>query len=225
MFSNLAKEWWNVSGKMKLLHTINPIRAEYIRDLITAKFGENKDISILDFGCGGGILSEAIADIGFKQVVGFDENVDLISIAKNHAADRFQNLSYIDSKAEISQKFDVIVCMEVLEHVDDVDELLLFLKSVFKDGGLMIFSTINRTLKAKLLVKFAAEYILRIVPKGIHEYNKFIKPSELYKKMEQLGFKNNAISGLNYNPITQQFSLCRSVDMNYFMGFEMISGE
>lgn len=225
MFSNLAKEWWNVSGKMKLLHTINPIRAEYIRGLITAKFGENKDISILDFGCGGGILSEAIADIGFKQVIGFDENDDLISIAKNHAADRFQNLSYIDSKAEISQKFDVIVCMEVLEHVDDVDELLLFLKSALKDGGLMIFSTINRTLKAKLLVKFAAEYILRIVPRGIHEYNKFIKPSELYEKMENIGFKNNAISGLNYHPITQQFSLCRSVDMNYFMGFEMISGE
>jgi 2-polyprenyl-6-hydroxyphenyl methylase / 3-demethylubiquinone-9 3-methyltransferase len=110
--------------------------------------------------------------------------------------------------------------MEVLEHVDNVDELLVFLKSALKDGGLLIFSTINRTLKAKLLVKFAAEYILQIVPKGIHECNKFIKPSELQGKMERIGFQNTAISGLNYNPVNQEFNLCRSVDMNYFMGFE-----
>ncbi len=218
-FTKFAKSWWDGEGEMKMLHKMNPIRLEYIEKIIAKKITKPRNqIDILDFGCGCGILSESLAETGYN-VVGFDANSENIFAAKEHAEGNFDSLKYLENESEIEIKFDVIVCMEVIEHIDDLDEFLSRLSEYLKENGVIIFSSINKTLKSLVFAKFAAEYILRIVPIGIHDFNKFVKPSDLNEKLEKLGLKNIDISGLLYNPFSKNFSLCGKVDMNYFIAF------
>lgn len=213
-FTKLSENWWKIDGEMSMLHAINPIRIEYINKILFKN--ENRKLKILDFGCGGGILSEEMAKLG-HHVFGFDENESLIEIAKDHSSGNFDNLKYSSNIDEIDDSFDLILCMEVIEHVDDLQNFIENLTKKLKSNGVIIFSTINRTKSSFLFAKLMAEYVLKIVPKGIHSFEKFVKPSELCELVKNC--KNIDLTGLSYNPINKKFSFSNNVNVNYFASF------
>ena len=225
-FSNLAEEWWDVNGKFKPLHMFNPIRIEYILDICTSYFKIDKDkklplagLKILDIGCGGGLISEPMTRLG-AEVTGIDASEKNINIAKTHAKKNKLDINYINSSPEKfnkEKKFDVILNLEVVEHVEDVN---LYLSSCFhllKENGIMFTATINRTFTSYIKAIIGAEYVLRWLPIGTHDWNKFLKPEELEKYLNDLGFKTLNIKGLSFNPLIKKWSQSKSLSVNYII--------
>ena len=224
-FNALAAEWWDENGPMKPLHRLNPARMQYIKAQVTQHFSTDiNQLKILDVGCGGGIVCEPLARLG-ADITGIDAAQDSIAIAKNHAETRglkinYQNVS-VEALAAEEEKYDVVLALEIIEHVDNLPLFLESCRKCLKPGGLMILSTLNRNPKSFLLGIVAAEYLLRWVPKGTHEWRKFVKPSELANMAEPLGLIPSDITGLVYNPLQRDFSLSKKdIDVNYFMSFE-----
>ena len=220
-FNNLAHEWWDIEGQFKTLHHINPIRLKFVKSMV-----ELNNKSIIDIGCGGGIFSEALARDGAK-VTGIDLAKQSIEIAKLHLFESNLDISYectdIEDKAATHLgQFDSLVCMEMLEHVTNPEAIIHNCSKLIKLGGFAFFSTVNRNFKSYALGIVAAEYLLNIVPRGTHEYTKFIKPSELRSLLEKHRFSLEKISGIQYNPITQKAKLGDDISINYIVGCRKI---
>lgn len=215
-FDLFAHEWWNKRGPYKLIHNLTPIRFEYIQSQL-----DIKNLKILDIGCGGGILSEELTRNG-AQVTGLDASKKTIKIAKSHAKEKNYNIKYLDTSIEdhikeSKAKYDAIICFELIEHVPDQIKLIQDISTICKKGGKLFMSTINRNLMSFVFAKMMAEYVLRIVPEGTHQYNKFIKPSELANMLEQANFNIDDIQGVKLNPVDFSFSLSSITKINYFM--------
>ena len=225
-FSRLADEWWDVNGKFKPLHMFNPIRIEYISDIIKKYFKIEKEknnflegLNILDIGCGGGLISEPFARLG-ANITGIDGSEKNINIAKLHSEKSDLKINYMNISPEnlnVHEKFDVILNLEVVEHVDNVD---LYIKSCYKllkKRGLMFTATLNRTFTSYVKAIVGAEYILRWLPVGTHDWNKFIKPEELEKLLFNEKFSTVDIKGLKFNPIFNKWKKSNDVSVNYII--------
>ena len=225
-FSKLADEWWDVNGKFKPLHMFNPVRIEYILDIILKcfKIDKNKkfplkNLNILDIGCGGGLISEPMTRLG-ANVTGVDASSKNINVAKAHAEKSNLNINYLNSSPEnlhFKNKFDIILNLEVVEHVENLD---LYLESCFhllKPKGIMFTATLNRTLTSYVKAIVGAEYVLRWLPIGTHDWNKFIKPEELEKKLTGLNFSMINLTGLNFNPFLQEWKRTKNLSVNYIL--------
>ena len=213
-FDEFAYDWWNKSGHYKLLHRLNPIRLQYI----LSKCNLNKK-KVLDIGCGGGILSEELCKQG-AEVTGIDSSSKSISIAKQHAEQNNYDIKYINKSIfEITDLgiYDFIICFEMIEHINEPNNLIKKIKKHSSKSSGLFLSTINRNLKSFMLAKIMAEYVLNYVPKGTHQYAKFITPYELTKMLENNNYKLNDISGLNFNPLDESFYLSNNTDINYFL--------
>ncbi|MEM8838841.1 MAG: bifunctional 2-polyprenyl-6-hydroxyphenol methylase/3-demethylubiquinol 3-O-methyltransferase UbiG [Pseudomonadota bacterium] len=226
-FSALAAEWWNPKGKFRPLHKFNPVRLKYIKEKVCAHFGRDplaadafKGLRILDIGCGGGLLSEPMARLG-ADVVGADASETNIEVAKIHAAQSGLTIDYqaitseeLDARCE---RFDVILNMEVIEHVADINLFMASCTSMVKPGGLMFIATINRTAKARLLAIFMAEQVLRWLPVGTHEYEKLVKPEEIYAALAAGSMHVIEETGVTFNPLTDRWNQSRDMDVNYMV--------
>ena len=225
-FSKLADEWWDVNGKFKPLHMFNPIRIEYILEEISKHFKLNrnkklllKNLEILDIGCGGGLISEPMARLG-GNITGIDASEKNIKIASLHSKENNLKITYLNKSPEQldeKEKFDIILNLEIVEHVDNLD---LYLKSCYKllkKNGLMFTATINRTFTSYIKAIIGAEYILRWLPIGTHDWNKFIKPEEMQKKLTDKKFLTNNIKGLEFNPIFNKWSKSNNLSVNYII--------
>ncbi|MFY9288103.1 MAG: bifunctional 2-polyprenyl-6-hydroxyphenol methylase/3-demethylubiquinol 3-O-methyltransferase UbiG [Alphaproteobacteria bacterium] len=227
-FSRHADDWWNESGKFRPLHKLNPVRLEYVRDQVCAHFKRTpttrtslKNLKILDVGCGGGLLAEPLTRMG-AEVTGLDASDETIAIAKAHAKQSRLTIDYrlgsVEDLAKQKTRYDVITALEVAEHVADMDSFMRSIKKILKPSGVLIMSTLNRTPKSFLLGIIAAEYILQWVPRGTHQWQKFIRPSEMVSQLEVLGLQVTDITGLTFNPLRNEFQL-RKDDMavNYML--------
>jgi len=225
-FSKLADEWWDVNGKFKPLHMFNPIRIEYILEEISKHFKLNrnkefllKNFEILDIGCGGGLISEPMARLG-GNITGIDASEKNIKIASLHSKENNLNITYLNKSPEQldkKEKFDIILNLEIVEHVDNLD---LYLKSCYKllkKNGLMFTATINRTFESYIKAIIGAEYILRWLPIGTHDWSKFIKPEEMQKKLTDKNFLTNNIKGLEFNPIFNKWKKSENLSVNYII--------
>ena len=215
-FDALADSWWDPQGQSKPLHEINPHRLQFIRERTNVE-GAN----MIDVGCGGGILTESLALSGAKMT-GIDMGQQALEIAQLHALEAGLKIDYQHTTAEAmaaehAGEFDAVTCMEMLEHVPDPQAIIEACASLVKPGGDVYFSTLNRHPKAWLLAIVGAEYIANMLPKGTHDYARFIKPSELSKACRQAGLSVNAITGISYNPLSRQYSLTKDVDVNYLL--------
>ena len=225
-FSKLADEWWDINGKFKPLHMFNPVRIEYILDITTAYFKIDKNkkfpftnLKILDIGCGGGLISEPMTRLG-ADITAIDASNKNISIAKAHAKKNNLNINYLNNipeKLNLKNKFDIILNLEVVEHVEDLD---LYLESCFKllkPKGIMFTATLNRTLTSYIKAIVGAEYVLRWLPIGTHDWNKFIKPEELEKKISDLKFSIIDLTGLSFNPFFKEWKRTKDLSVNYIL--------
>ena len=215
-FSALAHRWWDPNSEFKPLHAINPLRLNWIKSFVDLN-GKR----VLDVGCGGGILAESIAQSG-ANTCGIDLSEKALKVAELHALEVGANLQYRAISAEAladeePEQYDVVTCMEMLEHVPDPLSVVRACAKLCKPGGTLFFSTLNRSPKSYLFAIIGAEYILRLLPKGTHEYTKFIKPSELVAFTRQAGLEMISIKGMSYNPFTQIYSLGEDVDVNYMI--------
>ena len=215
-FSDLAHRWWDPESEFKPLHQINPLRLEWI-DSHASIAGKR----VLDIGCGGGILSESMAVKG-AEVTGIDLSSNALAVARLHLMESGNSVEYLEVSAEqlaeqSPASFDVVSCMEMLEHVPNPASTIAACAALVKPGGHVFFSTINRNLKAYLLAVIGAEYVLKMLPKGTHDYAKFIKPSELTRWSKSVGLEPSELIGLSYNPITQIYSLGRDTSVNYLL--------
>lgn len=217
-FESLAHRWWDSEGDFKPLHDINPVRVEYLLNHCTI---ENS--SIIDVGCGGGILAESLANLG-GCVTGIDMAENSLAAAKMHAIEsgftttiRYEHTSPERFAIESPGKFDLVTCMEMLEHVPDITSTLRSLATLAAPGADIVMSTINRNPKSYLLAVLGAEYVLNILPKGTHHYEKFIRPSELARAARQAGLDVTGIIGLKYNPFTGSCSLAQDTSVNYIL--------
>ncbi len=226
-FSKIAEEWWNPEGKFKPLHKFNPIRISYIKENIikTFKLDYNeiplKDIKILDIGCGGGLLSEPMCRLGAK-VTGIDASDKNIKVAKLHSKKNNLQIDYFCSSPEkfnAKDKFDVILNMEIVEHVQDVNFFLKSCSKLLKKDGIMFVATLNKTLKSYVFAIVGAEYILRWLPIGTHEWEKFIKPEELISILEKNNLKLDKVDGMNFNLIKNEWSVSNDKSVNYIAKF------
>ena len=225
-FSKLADEWWDVNGKFKPLHMFNPTRIEYITDNIKRHFKIKSDkinylngLNILDIGCGGGLISEPMARLG-ASVTGIDASERNIKIAKSHSKKNKLKVNYIKKSPEQlndTEKFDIILNLEIVEHVENVDLYLRSCHNLLKKNGLMFTATINRTFTSYIKAIIGAEYILRWLPIGTHDWNKFIKPEELQKKLNDKKFTTNDIQGLAFNPILKKWKRSKDLSVNYII--------
>lgn len=225
-FSKMAEEWWNPEGSFKPLHRFNPTRIAYLRAQMQEHFGLNleevkpfKGLKLLDIGCGGGLLSEPMARMG-ADVTGIDASEKNIKIAGLHAEQSDLTIDYRQTTAEkladeMPQHFDVVLNMEVVEHVSDVPLFLQSSAKLVKPGGVMCVATLNRTAKSFLFAIVGAEYVLRWLPKGTHEWQKFLKPSEVAEQVQQAGLRLKKSSGVTFNPLSQQWALSRDMMVNY----------
>ena len=230
-FSNLAEEWWDINGKFKPLHMFNPIRIEYIVEKIKQHFNGNdentnyfQDLKILDIGCGGGLISEPMARLG-ATVTGIDASNKNIKVAKLHSKKSNLKIRYLNKSPEQLneiEKFDVILNLEIVEHVADVDLYISSCFKLLKKGGIMFTATINRTLSSYFKAIIGAEYILRWLPIGTHDWDKFIKPEELEKKLVEQKFKTLDIKGLNFNPVLNKWKRSENLSVNYIICSEKI---
>jgi 2-polyprenyl-6-hydroxyphenyl methylase / 3-demethylubiquinone-9 3-methyltransferase len=229
-FSALAAEWWAPRGKMAQLHKFNPIRLGYVRDQAAARFDRDpkrldsmKGLRMLDIGCGGGILSEPLARLG-ADMVGVDPAENNIAAAKQHAEQSGLAIDYrcttAEELADAGELFDIVLAMEVVEHVADVPLFVEYCAAMVKPGGLMIVGTINRTLKSFALAIVGAEYILRWLPVGTHSWDKFVTPNELEIAMEQAGLRVIGERGVMYNPLADKWRLSSDSDVNYLLTAE-----
>ena len=215
-FSALAHRWWDPNSEFKPLHAINPLRLNWIKSFVNL---EGK--KVVDIGCGGGILAESIAQSG-ADTTGIDLSEKALKVAELHALEVGANLTYRaisaeDLAQEQAEQYDVVTCMEMLEHVPDPASVVRACAALCKPGGTLFFSTLNRNPKSYLFAIIGAEYVLRLLPKGTHEYAKFIKPSELVTFTRDAGLDLLGMKGLGYNPLTQVYSLNDDVDVNYMI--------
>lgn len=212
-FSELAAQWWDTEGPFKTLHDLNATRIEFIQSKVTLQKKR-----FLDVGCGGGILAEGLAALG-ANVTGLDASKEVIAAAKAHAQAQEVHIRYVAKSLEAfkARPFDVITCMEMLEHVSQPEVIMMEAARLLKPGGYLFLSTLNRTVSAFTGAIIAAEYLLNILPRQTHDYKKFIKPSELAAMVRQAGMEVVALSGLSYNPFKRTAVLQQSVRMNYLM--------
>ena len=225
-FSKIADEWWDINGKFKPLHMFNPIRIEHILDISLDYFKINKDkklplknIKILDIGCGGGLISEPMSRLG-ANVTGIDASSKNIKVAKLHAKKNNLKINYLNTvpeNLEEQNEYDIILNLEVVEHVENLDLYLSSCYKLLRKNGIMFTATINRTLSSYVKAIVGAEYILRWLPIGTHDWNKFIKPEELERKLIDLNFLITDLTGLNYNPIFQEWKRTKDMSVNYII--------
>ena len=226
-FSKIAEEWWDPHGKFKPLHKFNPIRISYIKENIINSFKLRQKVrplekvKILDIGCGGGLLSEPMSRLG-ADVIGIDASDKNIEIAKFHAKKDNLNIKYFcasPEKLNTSEKFDVILNMEIVEHVKDVDFFLQSCSKLLRKNGIMFVATINKTLKSYFFAIIGAEYILRWLPIGTHEWEKFVKPSELVKISKKYDLRLDSLDGMKFNLLKDEWKLSKDKSINYIGKF------
>ena len=225
-FSEIASEWWNPEGKFKPLHMFNPIRIEYILEKIKEHYSiknQNgnilKGLNILDIGCGGGLISEPMCRLG-ANVTGIDASEKNIKVAKLHSSKSKLKINYQTKSPEqldASEKFDIILNLEIVEHVDNVKLYLKSCKSLLKDNGLMFTATLNRTIVSYIKAIIGAEYILRWLPIGTHDWNKFIKPEELELLLAENSFSTKEVKGLEFNPFLRKWKKSNNLKVNYII--------
>ncbi len=226
-FSAMAAEWWSPTGKFRPLHKFNPVRLAYIRDRAAENFSRNpksakplEGLRVLDIGCGGGLLSEPVARMG-AEVVGADPSEKNIGIASTHAKASGVTVDYravtAEQLAEAGEAFDIVLNMEVVEHVADVELFMNTCAGMVRPGGLMFVATINRTMKAAALAIFAAENVLRWLPRGTHQYEKLVRPEELEKPLVANGLEIIDRTGVFFNPLANQWNLSKDMDVNYML--------
>ena len=229
-FSKLASEWWNPNGKFKPLHKFNPVRLGYIKESILKKFKKKninnsiKNLSILDIGCGGGLLCEPLSRLG-ARVVGIDASEKNIKIAKTHAKESNLKISYYCASPEnfkYKGKFDVILNMEIVEHVHDINLFLKESSKFLKKNGIMFIATLNKTLKSYIFAIVGAEYVLRWLPIGTHDWNMFVKPDDLIKICKKNSLHLDEILGVEYNVLSRDWYLSENNDVNYLARFKKI---
>lgn len=224
-FRRMADSWWDPEGKFRALHRLNPLRACYVRDRLCEHFGLDVEserplagLAVIDIGCGGGLLSEALARFG-ANVVAIDAEADSVRIAETHAREQDLSIAYRCAAAEDLQReglrFDAVVTMEVIEHVADVPAFIHAAAGLIRPGGALVVATLNRTLKSLALAKIAAEYVLGWVPRGTHDWRKFVRPSELAALMRAEGLQIADLRGFNYDVARDDWSLGRDLDVNY----------
>jgi 2-polyprenyl-6-hydroxyphenyl methylase/3-demethylubiquinone-9 3-methyltransferase len=229
-FEAMADSWWDPEGKFKPLHKFNPERIRYLRDTAAAHFGRDplstapfQGLTLLDVGCGGGLLSEPLARLGFS-VTGLDAADKNIQIARLHAARSGLPIDYrcqlVEDLARTDDRFDVVMTMEVVEHVDNLEIFLEAAATLVKPGGLLIGATLNRTLKALALAKIGAEYVLRWLPRGTHDWRRFLKPSEFANGLRAGGLEVTDLTGMSYNPLTDDWGLSDDLAVNYLLTAE-----
>ena len=216
-FNDIAEKWWDLEGEFKPLHQINPLRLNFIKERTSLK-GKK----VLDIGCGGGILTEALSQAG-AEVIGIDASPQTIGVARSHANSVNSNATYLETTVEDflsnnqNNSFDVITCLEMLEHVPSPNKIIESCSALLKDKGDIFLSTINRNPRSYLFAVIGAEYILNLLPKGTHEYSKFIKPSELAGWIRNSGLSLKETIGLSYNPITDHYWLGKDIQVNYMV--------
>ena len=227
-FSKIASQWWDPNGKFKPLHNFNPIRIEYIKNSIIKHFKIKsstkslRKINILDIGCGGGLLSEPMCRLG-ANVVGIDASDKNIEVAKFHAKKNNLKINYICSSPEtlrIDKKFDVILNMEIIEHVDDIDYFIKKSSQLLKKNGLMFVATLNKTLKSYIFAIIGAEYILRWLPIGTHDWEKFVKPKDLIEISKKNNLKIEELDGLKFDLLKNKWSISNDKSVNYIARFK-----
>ncbi len=227
-FSKIAEEWWNPNGKFKPLHKFNPLRIKYIKENIVNDFKiKNKykplrGINILDIGCGGGLLSEPLARLGAK-VVGIDASKKNIEVAKHHLKISKLKIKYINASPEqfkTNQKFDIILNMEIVEHVEDLNTFIKHTSKFLKKYGIMFIATLNQTLKSYLFAIIGAEYVLRWLPIGTHEWEKFVKTESLINICKKNSLNLKKIDGMKFNPILNKWNISSDKSVNYISKFE-----
>ena len=225
-FSELADEWWDAKGKFKPLHVFNPIRIKYILDKCTSHFKIDKkedkplkSLNILDIGCGGGLVSEPMSRLGAK-VTGIDASSRNIEIAKIHSKKSGLNIKYLNTspeKKEINEKFDVVLNLEVVEHVENLDLFLKSTSELLRKDGIMFVATINRTFESYIKAIIGAEYILRWLPIGTHDWQKFLKPEEIQQRFKNISLNKLNLDGLKFNILTNSWSLSSDCSVNYII--------
>ena len=225
-FSKLADEWWNTNGKFKPLHLFNPIRLKYIVEKCTSHFKLNGakerplfGLKILDIGCGGGLISEPLSRLG-ADLTGIDASFKNIEIAKIHAKKSGLKIKYLQTSPEqkkIKEKFDVILNLEVVEHVENLDLFLKSASDLLNEGGIMFVATINRTFESYIKAIVGAEYLLRWLPIGTHDWQKFLKPEEIKGKLIKLNFGETELNGLKFNILSNSWSLSSDCSVNYII--------
>lgn len=216
-FNAIASRWWDLDGEFKPLHLLNPVRLSFIADQVQGLFGKKA----VDVGCGGGILAESMARMG-ADVTGIDMADEALGVAKLHALEAGVKVAYRQSTAEAfaaahPAQFDLVTCMEMLEHVPEPASVVQSCANLAKPGATIVFSTLNKTWKAYVLAIVGAEKVLKLVPNGTHEFEKFIKPSQLMRFIEQAGLEVVDCTGLHYNPLTESFRIGAGVDVNYLV--------
>ena len=226
-FSKMASEWWDPKGKFRPLHKFNPIRIKYIKENIIQNFklkNNNiplKGVNILDIGCGGGLLSEPMCRLG-ASVTGIDASIKNINIAKLHAKKDDLKINYLCSspeKLKIKKKFDVILNMEIIEHVEDIQFFLNSCSKLLKKNGVMFVATINKTLKSYIFAIVGAEYVLRWLPIGTHEWEKFVNPKDLENILKKNNLSLNRLDGMHFNIIKDEWSVSKDLSVNYIAKF------
>ena len=224
-FSKMAAEWWDPSGKFKPLHKFNPIRIKYIKENIISNFKLKvkkkplDKINILDVGCGGGLLSEPMTRLG-ANVTGIDASNKNINIAKLHAKKNNLEINYLctsPEKLKIQKKFDVILNMEIVEHVEDINFFINSCSKLLKKNGLMFVATLNKTLKSYMFAIIGAEYVLRWLPIGTHDWEKFVRPEDLKKILSKNNLKLEKLDGMNFNIIKDEWSMSSDTSINYIV--------
>ncbi|WP_426370382.1 bifunctional 2-polyprenyl-6-hydroxyphenol methylase/3-demethylubiquinol 3-O-methyltransferase UbiG [Pseudocolwellia sp. HL-MZ7] len=222
-FEKVASQWWDLTGDFKPLHQINPLRLQFIIQHIENIFDKN----IIDVGCGGGILSESLAKLG-ANVTGIDMGEEPLNIAKLHSLESnikvdYQKITAEEKAVECPETFDVVTCMEMLEHVPDPASIIAACANMVKPNGFVFFSTLNKSIMSYLMAIVAAEKVLKIVPDGTHEHKSFIRPSTLIAWAEDNNLKCIDTAGIHYNPITENHKLTSNLDVNYILCFQKVS--
>ncbi len=216
-FNDIASRWWDLTGEFKPLHQLNPVRLSFVSDVVGGLFAKKT----LDVGCGGGILAESMAHAG-AVVTGIDMADEALMVARLHALETGAVVQYVQSTAEAFAKehagsFELVTCMEMLEHVPSPESVIQSCADLAAPGATLVFSTLNKTAKSYLMAILGAEHVLRLVPKGTHDFSKFIRPSQLMRWIEDAGLIVTDATGLHYNPLTESFRIGAGVDVNYLV--------